>query len=211
MELTDIDGVGPARSDSLVDSGYDSVEMLAMADSTEVADDVGIPEDTALEFVVQAQNMVADESDEEAAESSSEASDESDGPSPSELAEVAEEQSSDESEDADEKQGEETYELVVNLESDIHYDAYMTALFNAYETRVGSNQDAVDAISGALDDARYNSGEVAHELTEYELNTLHASVSQQSNNYKGMNMIEHMDAMRELVEQVNEVRHEELF
>jgi predicted RecB family nuclease len=210
MELTDIDGVGPARSDSLVEAGYDSVEVLAMADPEEVADDVGVPDDTALEFVVQAQNMIADDDADESDEEDADADESDDVPDPSDLAEVAEDSDEEEEEDSDED-AEESYELVVDLETDTHYDAYMTALLNAYETRVGSNQHALDAITKALSDARYNSGEVTHELTEYELNTLHASVSQQVTEYKGMNMIGHMDAMRDLLAQVNEVRNEKLF
>lgn len=215
MELTDIDGVGDGRADSMAEAGYESVEDVATANADELAESVNyLPEDTALEVIVAAGDMVDEERNTEDAESDSEEVEEEDGPMPSELAEASEE-SADEPDDAadsdDEPEGEESYELVVNLETDEHYDAYMTALFNAYETRVGSNQNALDAISNALDDARYNSGEVTHNLTAYELNTLHASVSQQVTTYKGMNMITHMDAMRDLLAQVNEVRNEKLF
>lgn len=220
MELTDIDGVGPARSDSLVDAGYDSVELLAMSDADEVAEDVDIPEDTALEFVVQAQNMVADENDSEEAEEAADESEEEDDPMPADLAEPAESDDTDDVENADTSDEDESeneveedpvYELTVDLETDAHYDSYMTALYNAYERRVGSNQNALDAINHALDEARYNNGEVTHELSEYELNTLHASVSQQVNEYKGNNMIAEMDAMRAILAQINEVRNEKLF
>lgn len=220
MDLTDIDGVGPARSDSLVEAGYDSVDMLAMADPEELAADADIPEDTALDFVVQAQNMVADDGDSaDGSESDSESDEEEDGPLPSELVEDAENNETDDSADAEDEAPDETepveedptYELVVDLETDTHYDAYMTALINAYEQRVNSNQNALDAIAKALDDARYNSGEVTHDLDEYELNTLHAAVSQQVTTYKGQNMIDHMDAMRDLLAQVNEVRNDKLF
>jgi len=217
MDLTDLDGVGPARSESLAEAGYASVEAVAEADPDVLADDADVPDDTALDFVVQAQNLVEGDASEDA-EDDAEESEESDGPLPGELAqEDSVDTDADESEDeaeaeeSDEVEEEPVYELTVNLRTDTHYDAYMTALLNAYERRSGSHQPTLDAIATVLDDARYNNGEVTHELTAFELNSMHAAVSQQVTDYKGQNMIDHMDAMRDLLEQVNEVREEELF
>jgi len=217
VDFTELDGVGPARSDSL-EEHYDSMETLATEDPADVADAAGVPEDTALEFVVQAQNLTPDEEEED---EEVEESEEDDSPDPGELAEMSEEVEEDE-EDADadvdadsdvddESDEEPTYSLTVDLVTDTHYDAYMTALFNAHERRAGSHQPTLDAINHVLDDARYNEGEVEHELTEFELNSLHSAVSRQATDYKGDNMIDHMDAMNELLDQVNDVRAKELF
>lgn len=56
-DLEDINGVGPSRKDSLEDEGYDSVESVAQSDPETLADDVGVSEDTALDWVVQAENI----------------------------------------------------------------------------------------------------------------------------------------------------------
>lgn len=206
-DFEELDGVGPARSDSIVDAGYESMDELANADHDSLAEEIGVPEDTALEFVVQAQNVVED--DEDASADAEDDSDEAD-PLPADLAEPDESGAADSEED-DTDESDEYYELVVDLDTDLHYDVYMDALLNAYERRYGSHQPKIDATAKVLDDARYNSGEVSHELTEYELNNLHAAVTQQEKDYKGNNMIDHMDAMLDIVDQVNEVRNEKLF
>lgn len=207
-KLTDLDGVGPARSDSLVEAGYESVDAIANADPEELAEAADVPEDTALDFVVQSQNLIESEEVEEEVEEA----EEEETLEPKDLAQPEEEkEASEEDEEEPVETISEVIELTVNLDSDIHYDAYMTALLNGYERRVNSNQQALDAIAKCLNDARYNTGEVTHDLTPFELNTMHAAVTQQQNDYKGQNMIDHMDAMRDIVSQVNEVRDKELF
>jgi len=57
-ELEDLDGVGPTRAERLSEAGYGDMEALAAADHEELAEEADVPEDTALEFVVQAQNVV---------------------------------------------------------------------------------------------------------------------------------------------------------
>lgn len=321
-ELNDIDGLGPARSESLEDAGYESLEDLAEADSQSVADEANVPEDTALSFIVQAQNRV--EGDVEDAEVDADNADAQDAPDPGDLAEPDEndseaaqngdedetydedrdvadanadtseergpeaesseseeevESSDDEDEtydedrdvadadartseergpeaeededggdededdgpytedrdvadadartsenrgpDADEEdenvdtasedEEEETYSLTVDLEEDIHNDAYIAALLNHYQRQHHAHAPSREAVEGALDDARYNDGSVSHELTEYELNELHAAISQQVNEFKGSNMLDHMNAAQDVQDQINEVREEELF
>ena len=217
MALTDLDGVGPARRNSLQDEGYEDFESIAEADHEVLAEEVDIPEDTALEFVVQAQNLVASDDSEESENDSEEAQDdaeevsEEDGPLPGDLPDSSENGDEDTSEKYSDESGDEVYELVIDLETDVHYDAYIMALLSAYERRHNSHQPTLDAINEVLDDARYNTGEVSHELTPFELNSMHAAVSQQVTEYKGQNMIAHMEAMRDVLEQVNEVREAELF
>ena len=214
MDLTDLDGVAEGRASNMKEAGYESLQDVAEADAETLSDSVNyLPEDTALELVVQAGDMVDEERNTpEVSEDDAETSDEEDGPLPGELAESSEDDSDGEEsgvEDESPDESDETYTLTVDLETDDHYDAYMTALFNAVEKQ--SNQVALDALNSVLDDARYNGGEVSHEVTEYELNTMHAAVSQQVTEYKGQNMIGHMDAMRDILAQVNEVRQEQLF
>lgn len=297
-ELNDIDGLGPARSDSLEDAGYESLEDLADADSEEVADAANVPEDTALSFVVQAQNYTESDDDAEDAEVDAENDDASDAPNPADLgqrdesdqetgenedddfvdaeadnsaergpeaeSQEAEEavreveddedfvdaeadnsaESGEESDEEEDDGGEdgadvdasatnsessrdedggsdvsgqadngesETYSLSVELEDDVHHDAYLMALLNHRKRQHRGHAPSREAIDVALDDARYNDGTVEHELTETELNELHAAVSQQVNEFKGSNMLDHMNAAQDVKEQVNEVREDKLF
>jgi len=210
MALTDLDGVGPARRNALEEAGYTDFETIADAGHEQLAEDIDVPEDTALEFVVQSQNLVeSDDSEEE--QDDAEEDLEEDEPLPGDLVDSSENVDEDTSEESLTEDADEVYELVINLETDVHYDAYIMALLSAYERRHNSHQPTLDAINEVLDDARYNTGEVSHELTSFELNSMHAAVSQQATEYKGQNMIDHMDAMRDVLEQVNEVREAELF
>lgn len=212
MELTELDGVGPARSDRLVEAGYEEVEDLVGVDDATLAEDADVPKDTALEFIVQAENLVLSEevSDGDSLDADSDDATE-ESPLPGELAEESEDVEEEANPASEDESGEEVYTLTVDLETDLHYDAYLTALFEARQRRHGSHQPSLEAIETVLDDARYNNGEVTHTLTEYELNTLHAAVSQQSTAYKGANMIPWMEAMDDVLAQINEVRDEELF
>lgn len=212
VELTDLDGVGPARSDSMEAAGYDTVESLAEAGAETLAEEIGVPDDTALEFVVQAQNIVEEESSSESAQDDADDDESEDGPMPADLAEDDESESSDESEQSDDDdEAEPEYLVPIKLPSDTHYDAYFTALLHAYERRVGSHEPSEKALQHALDDARYEDQKVEHSLTEYEINTIHAAVKQQATDYKGDNMIEYMDALNEVLENLNDVRSEKLF
>lgn len=312
-DLNDIDGLGPARSESLKNEGYESVEDLADADAEDVSEAAGVPEDTALSFVVQAQNYA--EGDVDDAEVDADNTDAQDAPDPADLGEADEngsqtaenrdddevvdanadtsekrgpdaesseseedvesavEDVSDEEEEEDvvdaeadtsenrgpdaeaeedeEEDGDdaydgdrevadagattsanrgpdaeedesdvssqqdtgedETYSLTIDLEDDIHNDAYMMALLNHRKRQHRGHAPSREAIDVALDDARYNDGTVEHELTESELNELHSAISQQINDFKGSNMLDHMDAAQDVQDQVNEVREEELF
>jgi len=64
-ELTEISGVGPARSESLAESGYPTIESIASAEPEALATAADITEDKALDFIVQAQNLLPAPGDEE--------------------------------------------------------------------------------------------------------------------------------------------------
>lgn len=57
MDLTDVNGLGPARRDKLVEAGIDSIEALAGIDPAQLAEDVDIPKGTLEGFREQAQEL----------------------------------------------------------------------------------------------------------------------------------------------------------
>lgn len=198
--FTELDNVGPTRRDYIKDAGYETMGELAQAKPSELADEIDTPDDTALEIIVQAENRAED------ADDGSEEDEEEDEVMPEDLAEDDESDDSDESAASDDNEESERISFEIHLDEDIHYDAYMFALLNAHQSQYGAHQPTVDAIKKALNDVRGESDVVSHEFTPRELNTIHSYVSQQVNNYKGSNMIEHMDAMNEILEQINETR-----
>jgi polyhydroxyalkanoate synthase len=58
VELTELDGVGPAYADRLHEAGVDSVAALAEADPAELADDIGVAEGSVADWVEQARDLV---------------------------------------------------------------------------------------------------------------------------------------------------------
>jgi polyhydroxyalkanoate synthase len=57
LELTDIDGIGPAYSDRLVANGIESVRALADANAATVAADADVPMNRVQDWIAQAQSM----------------------------------------------------------------------------------------------------------------------------------------------------------
>ena len=230
-ELEDLDGVGPTRAERLDEAGYGDMEALAAADHEELAEEADVPEDTALEFVVQAQNVVEDneaedegldedtefdleprEVSEEVEEADSgEEEDESDeddrgavADEPAESAEDAEDESTEEDEPT-------TYEIGLEFENDLQYHVFHHALMDKWTTVYTSRQTASDTLREILSDLTGNKEEVTLELSSDELNELHSAVLQRRTDYQGQNLIDHMDALREVEAQVDEQRAEYLF
>lgn len=223
-ELSDIDGVGPAMEERLEESGYEDVEAIADADESELSEVDQITSDKALDFIVQAQNLLK-ESDEEEEE------DALDGEefdlTPSELSDEEEEDNEEDEEDgeeveeeiveeSDEEDGEEVddepelYSLSLSFDTMLEYDVFHAALMRRHERVYSGNQPAADALQKCLDGLDSFEG-VVYELTSEELNELHSAVLQQRTNYQGDNLIDHMDALRKVETQVNEQREELLF
>ena len=225
-ELEDLDGVGPTRAERLDEAGYGDMEALAEADHEELAEEADVPEDTALEFVVQAQNVVEDDEPEdegldEGTEFDLEPKDVSE-----EVEEADSEEEEDESEDSDdggadvdedvedestEEDEPTSYEVVVEFENDLQYHVFHHALMDKWTTVYTSRQPASDALRETLSELTGNSEEVTLELSSDELNELHSAVLQRRTDYQGENLIDHMDALREVEAQVDEQRAEYLF
>jgi len=69
VDVTDLDGVASGRAENLAEAGYESVEDVANGDPEIMAEVVNyLPEDTALSLVVQAQDMLEEESSDSSSE-----------------------------------------------------------------------------------------------------------------------------------------------
>lgn len=217
-ELSNIDGVGPAMEERLEENGYEDVEALAEAEEDELSEVKQVTSDKALDFIVQAQNLIedADGEDEELE------GDEFDL-TPSELSdeqEEKEEQSDDVEEEIVEEEEESevepqqqeisVYPIQLTFDSMLEYDVFHAALMRRHERVYTGNQTAADTLQKCLDGLD-NFEKAEYELDEQELNELHSAVLQQRTNYQGDNLIDHMDALKKIETQVNEQRNEYLF
>lgn len=221
-DVTDIDGIGPSRAETLAENGYETVGDVADADPDELVEIDGVSEERALEFVVEAGNLREDDGDE---------SDESEGDefdlTPAEVSDEVEEaeDSSDDvesaSDDGDEESptdDEETaedesgppYSVEVTFDSKLQFHTFHSAVMRHHERHFSGNQPVADAMQKVLDELD-SFESLSVELTEEELNALHSAITQQRTSYKGNNLIEHMDAMQVVLETVNDDRREYLF
>lgn len=201
-DLTELNGVGPARSDYLAEAGYETFEEIGDADNEQLAEDVDIPEDTALELIVQSQNMAAEQD----AEVETEA--------PKSVTEEVEEAIDEGEDDPDESEdGPDEYNFTITFGSGLAYDTFFDAAMSQRSKMLQSNRSGADAFDHALEQMR-NGGmdePVELEMNEEQLNNLHNSVRQTTISYKGNNLIDHMDALNNVLDQINEVRDEHLF
>lgn len=233
VDLTELDGVGPARSEDLAEAGYDDFETLADADPEALAEEAEIPEDTALDFVVQSQNLVAEqeaEVEEDEPESITEEVEEAveaeeaveELPDEEEFAEeleeddeITEDEPESEGDDSEvvEDEGPAEYEFEVEFESGLEYDTFFDAVMSQRSTMLQSNRTGTEAFDQALEQMRTGgmSEPVELSMTAEQLNDLHNSVRQTTISYKGNNLIDHMDALNSILDQINETRDEHLF
>ena len=209
----------------LEENGYEDVETLAEADENELSDVKQVTSDKALDFIVQAQNLI-DEGEEEAEEefggdefdlTPSELSDDAEEEEGDEIEEVVEESEEEEDEDeeevveeSEEDEGPELYSVTLFFDEMLEYDVFHAALMRRHERVYTGNQPAADALQKCLDGLD-NFEKVEYEMDEQELNELHSAVLQQRTNYQGDNLIDHMDALKKIETQVNEQRNEYLF
>lgn len=231
-DLTELDGVGESRASNLAEAGYESVEDLPDADAEAIAEEVSyLPEDTALELIVQSQNIVAEkeaevteseqqpstitEEVEEAVEQEEAMSaDESLDTLDEEVEEIAEE--SEELEDElEEESGDEPeqIEFTISFNEALQYDTLFQALMSERASRLRTNRTGVQTFEYVLGQLRVQSlgDTVELSLTGEELNSLHNCIRQQITDYKGDNLIDHMDALKEVMVQIDDVRSRELF
>jgi predicted RecB family nuclease len=214
-DLQEIDGVGPAREERLIDAGYETYEDLAEADHEVLADEIQrLPEDSALDVVVQAQNL-ADLQDAEVEEGP----DVEEEPTEEEIEEelddleeeLDEELNEEEGEPAD--GGEDTLELTLSFGSSHEYDTFYHTLIEQRCALKRTNRSGVESYERMLESMRKTAddGEFTVAVNEDELNEIHNAVLEQRISYQGENLIDYMDALRAVEESINDVREELLF
>jgi len=124
-----------------------------------------------------------------------------------ELEEEAVPETSDESPSSDDI----VFELT--LETPMQYDTLYDCVMDQRATLIRTNRDGVDEFSEVLDIVREASyGETVElSMDEGTLNDFHNAVRKKGVEYKGDNLIEHMDAINKVLNQVNTAREENLF
>ena len=229
--VTDIDGVGDARAETMAEEGYDSLESIAEADPADLAEDIPrVTEDRATTFTLQAENLLeGDEPDEEekseeeilgpmATEEDEEDVEGDEGDTEVVDAE-AEEERSEEIEDAEEaaedaeddeqervggSSGTDYYDLTIESDDErveTEFVAAVTERRRHYRSRNPTRSNICEEI---LDQYRENGLNLS--LTRDQLNVLHSAIRGRKNTYKGSSQIEEMELMIEILEQVQEVR-----
>lgn len=249
VELTELNGVAEGRAENLTEAGYGSVEDLVGADHEAIADQVNyLPEDTALELVVQAENLVEEEQAEvvedepatiteeveeavdEVEESEDEQSSDDEPVSDTESEDSGEPDSASENEDEleeevdeleeeveeespDEDDGPRTIDFQISFQSGLEYDTFFDAVMGQRATMLRTNRTGVETFDHALKQMRNGgmSEPVELSMTEAQLNGLHNSVREKIIDYKGDNLIDHMDALQQVMNQIDTVRSDELF
>jgi hypothetical protein len=201
-----------------------------------------LPEDTALELVVQAENIIEEEKAEvvedepatiteeveEAVDEATSNSGQADGSETSSNYETISTNGSEDSgepdsasdneeeveEDSlDEDDGPRTIAFQISFESGLEYDTFFDAVMGQRATMLRTNRTGVETFEHALKQMR-NGGMVEPvelSMTEAQLNGLHNSVREKIIDYKGDNLIDHMDALQQVMNQIDDVRSEELF
>jgi len=225
-EITDIKGVGPAKAETLEDEGYETVQEIADAEPEELAEVDGVGDDRALEYIVGAEDVLAESQDEfdltpsevgeeledgeDGPDADVSASDDEDDPSVAEDDEPSEDEPDAAESDADVDDEEpESYTVTFDFENRMQYDVYHAALMRHNERT--SHQPAVALMEEFLDGLYGNEQEVTYQFTEYELNTLHAAVKQSRTDFQGANEIPQMDALKVIEGQLDGARAEYLF
>lgn len=207
-ELTDIDGVGPTLSDRLEENGYD-LEALADADPANVADLDNVTDGKAVEFVVQAENLVEDEDDTEGAESDSENVEEDEGDdttTPEETEEQAAQIPDDDADDEDESEDDTPDEREVTLaENGEERRLVTTALVNKSVDLHRQNRSRYQQTQRVLE--KFDEGDTVS-LTAAELNSLYSALHELRIDYQGQNEIDRMNVVRGVEDRVNEVRRD---
>ena len=239
VELTELDGVAEGRAENLTEAGYESVEDLVDADPEVVADEVSyLPEDTALELIVQAQNIVAEEDAEveesepesvtkevadavDSAEEPDSASENisaeealDDLPDDEEIEEEPEDEPEEEEPEVEEDDGPEDISFELTFDEALEFDTFFDSVMGQRATMLRSNRSGIDAFDHTLDQLRSSGGvgaTVELKMEPQELNDLHNCVRQTMIAYKGDNLIDHMDALKSVMTDINAVRNEHLF
>jgi len=210
----EIDGVGPSREEDLTDAGYESYSDLGEADAATLEEDIPrLSGDTALEIIVQAQNLAGlDEAEPEANPEveEPEPSDSAEEPEPSDSAEEPEPEPEPEPESSEVP---EQYTAEIAIATPEEYDALYDALLQHRQTLIGTNRPGIDRATDYIDQLRAATvgDTLTFELTADELNGLHSSVMQHRLYYQGRNLREQLEALRRIENKINGIREENLF
>lgn len=199
----EIDGVGPSREEDLTDAGYESYSDLGEADAATLEEDIPrLSGDTALEIIVQAQNLAGLD------EAEPEANPEVEEPEPSDAAEEPEPEPEPEPSEAPEQ-----YTAEIAIATPEEYDALYDALLQHRQTLIGTNRPGIDRATAYIDQLRGATvgDTLTFELTADELNGLHSSVMQHRLYYQGRNLREQLEALRRIENKINGIREENLF
>ena len=217
--LQNLDGVGPAREERLNDEGFETYTDLGEADPEALSASIQrLPEDTALELVVQAQNMAdLEEADVETTDVG-EAADDGVSESEFDLAEETDEDPAEMEPETDEveeavDETDPTVTVSFSFDSEYEYDTFYQTLLEERCRLNRTNRAGADLYEKMLDQMRSSTvdEEFSVEMEEGELNDMHNAILQQRISYQGENLIDYMDALVQVEAKVNTIREEELF
>lgn len=224
-----IDGVGQAREESLISKGYEEFEDLVQADASELSNNISrLPEDSALEIIVQAQNLTELENasvrENPSTETETETETENNTTSGEQIT-VSETRSqetgitNDESNEtvtentSNSTDSEKNYTITISIESDRQYDALYDTLISYRQKLIRTNRQGVSRADEYLDKLRSASVDSIIDLSvsEDELNSLHNIVKQNRVSYQGKNYSEQLRGIREIEDEINNQRRALLF
>jgi len=220
-----IDGVGQAREESLISEGYEDFEDLAQADASELSNNISrLPEDSALEMIIQAQNLTelenASVTENPSIENKTESENTSDNDEQITVSETRSQETGMKSDESEETVTESTstdskndYAITISIESDRQYDALYDTLISYRQKLIRTNRQGVSRADEYLDKLRSASVDSVIEISvsEDELNSLHNIVKQNRVSYQGKNYSEQLRGIREIEDEINNQRRELLF
>jgi hypothetical protein len=222
-----IDGVGQAREESLISEGYKTFEDLAQADASELSNTISrLPEDSALEMIVQAQNLTelenASVTENPSIENKTESENTSDNDEQITVSETRSQETGMTSEESNETvtenkntsiDSQNDYTITISIESNRQYDALYDTLISYRQKLIRTNRQGVSRADEYLDKLRSASVGSVIELSvsEDELNSLHNIVKQNRVSYQGKNYSEQLRGIREIEDEINNQRREILF
>jgi|APHM01.1.fsa_nt_gi hypothetical protein len=217
-----IDGVGPARDEKLEENGYTEYTDLAEAEAGDLSDSIShLTEDTALEIIVQAQNMV--ELNEASVEEnptielnqsidngSNESSDITEGNTNN-----SDSDSDSDNETASENKTPDTnvHRITLTLDTKYEYDALYDTLITYRQKLIRTNRNGVSRAAEYLTTLRKATvgDAITLKLDERELNGLHNMVKQNRMEYQGKNYGNQLEGIRSVEDKINTQRRDLLF
>jgi|APHM01.1.fsa_nt_gi hypothetical protein len=212
-DFQEIDGVGPSRDEDLQEAGYTEYADLADTDANTLESQIPrLSEDTALEIIVQAQNLtdLQDASVQENPDTQeSETITVTENPG-EENTQGSENEPVDET---DEDKGENTHTVSLTINTAYQYDALYDALLSYRQKLLSTNLSGTDTVTELIDELRDTVvGEaVEFELTGDEINNIHNALLQHRIDYQGKNFHDQLTAAKKIEMQFNEERERILF